>query len=155
MIIKAIYAGGAIRPEEIDKLKAFKAGLEDGEYIEMNLKKWKAGRSDRAFRYFHALMGRYAEGLGLDKVWAKEELCLLHGVALPYDDGFEPPDWPGHFVEYHGRIYFRKSTTAYTKEEMAALINGTIAALFDNDVDIDDLILEYGDIYSETRKKAV
>ena len=155
MTVKAIYAGGAIRPEEIDKLGAFKKNLNDGDWVEMTFKKWKDTRSDRAFRYFHALMNRYSQALNINRVFAKHELCILYGEAVPYDEHFEPPEWPGHFVNYHGEIWFRKSTNTYKTDEMARLIEGTLMALNENGVDIEDLIIEHGDYYSDTRKKAV
>jgi hypothetical protein len=148
--VKAYYTSKGIEPasEDGDKLQYFKKQLNEGDAVEITFKKWQEARSDRAFRYFHAIMNRYADELGLSQVWAKHELCINFGVAVEYDDKFEPPSWPGHFVEYHDKIFFRKSTKNYTTREMAHLIDMSLTTLEENGIDIEDLKIEYKDYYA-------
>ena len=47
--------------------------------------------SREAFELFHALRDDYAVAQGLNKVEAKDTLCVLYGVSLEYGDDFEPP----------------------------------------------------------------
>jgi hypothetical protein len=68
----------------------------------------------------------------MNNVDAKNLLCVLYGVAIEYEPGkFLPPKWPGLFVEVNDWIHFRKSTLAYTKDEMAHLIDGTVLAIIE------------------------
>ena len=78
--------------------------------------------SREAFELFHALRDDYAVAQGLNKVEAKDTLCVLYGVSLEYGDDFEPPKWPGVFCQLWGRRFFRKSTLAYTPKQMSHLI---------------------------------
>lgn len=145
--VKAIYSSGTIIPEEVDKLRDFKKSLDDGTVVEITFKKWESTRSDRAFRYFHALLNRYSKSLGLDMLAAKDETCLQAGVWIPYNDRFQPPTWGGHFIEYQGEIYFRKTTNEYTVPEMCDLIKYLLMACQANGVDVDDLLIENKDWY--------
>lgn len=74
----------------------------------------------------------YAKARGINNVAAKNELCVKYGIAIEYEPGvFRPPSWPGLFVEVDGWIHFRKSTLAYTKDEMHDLIEATMVAIVD------------------------
>ena len=87
-------------------------------------------RSESSFELFHVLRDIYARARGINNIDAKNELCVKYGVAVEYEPGkFVPPKWPGLFVEVNEWIHFRKSTLAYTKEEMAHLIDGTTLAI--------------------------
>lgn len=89
-------------------------------------------RSEDSFELFHVYRDTYARARGIDNVTAKNELCVKYGIALEYEPGkFLPPKWPGLFVEVDGWIHFRKSTLAYTKSEMAALIDATALAIIE------------------------
>ena len=85
--------------------------------------------SNDAFELFHVIRDQYADKKGMDKIEAKNELCLRFGIYIEYRDTFKPPEWPGVFIDYHGEIYFRKSTLAYTKREMMELVDKASMAL--------------------------
>jgi hypothetical protein len=78
-----------------------------------------------AFELFHVLRDQYAEAQGMNKVEAKDILCVQFGVSIECEKGFKPPSWPGVFCRLWGRLFFRKSTLAYTKDEMSKLIEAT------------------------------
>lgn len=80
-----------------------------------------------AFELFHALRDEYAVTQGMNKVGAKDTLCVLFGVSEEVGDDFlsRLPKWPGVFCQIWGRRFFRKSTLAYTPKEMGYLIDGT------------------------------
>lgn len=86
-----------------------------------------------AFELFHVIRDAYAKVNGYTKAHAKDELCLHFGVAVKYREPWQPPEWPGVFCKPYadGVLYFRKSTLAYTKDEMAQLIEGSTGALID------------------------
>ena len=79
-----------------------------------------------AFEAFHAIRDEYAAAQGMNKVEAKDTLCVMYGVSLEYGDDFEPPRWPGIFCRLWGRLFYRKSTLAYTPAEMHRLIEGSV-----------------------------
>jgi hypothetical protein len=83
-----------------------------------------------AFELFHVLRDQYAQAQGMNKVEAKDSLCVLFGVSVECEKGFKPPKWPGVFVRLWGRLFFRKSTLAYTEAEMSHLIEATQEAIF-------------------------
>ena len=144
-IVKCIVKNKALHPLEPVKIRDFCALYQEGTYIEMKLSEWESGRSENASRYFHKLRDRYAAGLGYSREWGKVELKYAWGESVEYDEEFEPPEWPGEFVEIYGKIIFLKSTTAYRKREMGVLIEGTIKVCQENSIYIDDLIAEYGE----------
>ena len=81
---------------------------------------------------FHALRDQYAHLRNWSAVYTKNWLCVHYGVAVEYEPGtFKPPKWPGVFVEVDEWIHYRKSSLAYTKEEMARLIDGTTMAIIE------------------------
>lgn len=88
-------------------------------------------RSEDSFELFHVIRDAYCRATGYSSVYAKNELCILHGVAVEYHEPFTPPPWPGVFVEIWNKIYFRKSTTQYSKDEMARLIEGATSAVIE------------------------
>jgi len=87
--------------------------------------------SQGAFELFHVLRDQYAEAQGLTKIEAKDTLCILFGVSEEVGDDFlaKLPKWPGVFCEVWGRRFFRKSTLAYTKDEMTKLIEASQEAV--------------------------
>lgn len=85
--------------------------------------------SQQAFELFHALRDEYAAAQGLNKVEAKDTLCVLYGVSVEYGEPWEPPKWPGVFCTLWGRRFFRKSTMFYSKDEMARLIESSQEAI--------------------------
>jgi hypothetical protein len=86
--------------------------------------------SREAFEMFHALRDQYADAQGMNKVDAKDTLCVLFGVAQEYEEPWNPPRWPGVFCRLWGRLFFRKSTLAYTRDEMTKLIDSTQEAVY-------------------------
>jgi len=153
--VKAIYGRGVITLLEPTKIEQYKQTLDEGQELELTFKNWEETRSGQAFRFFHVIVKRYADSLGLSQVWAKHELCINFGIALEYNDEFQPPDWSGHFVDYHGTIYFRKTTNEYKAGEMVQLIKGSIQALQDNGIDTEDLIIEHGEYWYDKRTQEV
>ena len=89
------------------------------------------GAHEKAFKAFHVYRDQYANAQGLDKEEAKALLKMKYGVTVPYVEGFKPPvDWGrGRFAEVEGRIYYMKSSTTYTMEELTVLIQGTITEI--------------------------
>lgn len=150
--VKATYAGGSIIPEEVDKIAEFKKTLEDGDAVELTFRKWQLTRSQRAFNLLHAALGRYSKALGLNLLHVKDEMCLQAGVFIIYNEHFTPPSWGGHFIEYQGDIYFRKTTNEYTVSEMYELIKYAIVASQENHVDVEDLIKDKQDLYEKGYK---
>lgn len=83
-------------------------------------------RTEDAFELFHVYRDAFARSQSWSNVYAKNWLCVHYGVAIEYEPGkFVPPKWPGLFVEVDDWMHFRKSTLAYTKQEMADLIGRT------------------------------
>lgn len=125
-------------------LSEFKRSLAIGQVVETEFRSDIEDPSDRARRYFHMIRDRYAQRMGYDKEYAKDELMVLRGVAMKLEDAADrPPAWTGHPVTLWGQRYFRKSLREYTKKELTTLIEGTIGACFDNHVDIEDLVDDY------------
>jgi hypothetical protein len=82
-----------------------------------------------SFELFHVIRDEYSKATGMNLVDAKDTLCLKGGISIVFHPDFTPPKWPGCFVEYRDEIYFRKSTLAYTKPEMAQLIERALLEL--------------------------
>ncbi len=141
-IFKCIVKSHGISPEDPAQLWDFCTPLEDGTAVEMRLSVWESGRSENASRYFHKLRDRYAGAMGYTRANAKVELKYNWGDSIRYDDAFDPPPWPGEFVELYGCFVFLKSTAAYTTKEMNLLIEGTVKSCIENSIDIEDLIKE-------------
>jgi hypothetical protein len=81
------------------------------------------------FEYFHVLVDQYAIAQGLNKVEAKDSLCVLFGISKEYEEPWEPPKYPGVFCRLWGRMFFRKSTLAYSPNEMSRMIQSTQEAI--------------------------
>jgi hypothetical protein len=86
-----------------------------------------------AFEAFHAIRDEYAVAQGLTKVDAKDTLCVMYGVSEEVGDDFlsKLPKWPGVFcrpLAFRGRIFYRKSTLAYSPAEMHQLIEASAEA---------------------------
>ena len=84
-----------------------------------------------AFKLFHALRDEYAHAQAMNLIEAKDTLCVMFGVSVEIGDDFlsKLPPWPGVFCEVWGRRFFRKSTLAYSKDEMTKLIEGSQEAV--------------------------
>jgi hypothetical protein len=89
----------------------------------------EAQAKQEAFELFHALRDEYSVAQGMQKPEAKDTLCVMYGVSMECEKGFQPPKWPGVFCRLWGRLYFRKSTLAYTPKEMSHLIDGAQEAI--------------------------
>ena len=141
MTTKARYTNGTIAPLTYDKIKAFKAKLKDGDFVELGFRRWRESRTDRQNRYLHALIQRYRSAMGYSMTAAKNELCIEFGIAIKIAnwEDFDTPEWYGIFCEYHDVTYFRKSTTVYTTKEMKELIDGIKLAMTDNGIDYQDI----------------
>ena len=113
---------------EPEKLKSFRNVHAAGDIVRLIFDDDIENAHSDSFKAFHALRDQYAVTLGVDKEYAKAILKLRHGICLPFVEGFTPPiTWKnGSFVELNDRIYYQKSTTMYSAEELAVLIEGTI-----------------------------
>jgi len=153
-VIRAVFRDGRFTTEDQKEIDKFKKTLVEGELVEISYRKWHDTRSQRASNYLHALLQRYAHSTGNALINVKNELCISFGISLQYGPGFEPPGWGGHFVEYYGTIYFRKTTKEYTIPEMCALIERIKVACYDNHIDIEDLEIEHKDWYGKKNDRA-
>lgn len=145
MIVSMVKVGESLRPVsgEQPRINRFKERLSEGQVVRVNFSV-DAPASYSARRYFHVIRDAYARAMGYEKEYAKDELCIGFGIAMTVADALEdPPEWAGHVRTIWGREYVRKSTAAYTREEMAGLIEGAIQACLENGIDIDELLAEY------------
>jgi hypothetical protein len=145
MIVSMVKINGTLRVLDTDlpRFGEYKKILGDGEIVEAEFRKPTTKKTRPQEKLFHALAKRYGSFLGYDQVYAKHELCIQFGTVLTMGQAIEdPPAWSGYAVEYHGVKYFRKSTTQYSVEEYAELINGTVHACIENGVHIEDIMRE-------------
>jgi len=128
---------------EAQRFREYKASVSEGELVEADFRSPSKKATAQQARLFHPLAHRYAATLGYNQVEAKHELCILFGVSVSMGQALEaPPSWSGYAVEYHGVKYLRKSTTQYTVAEYKDLIDGTVHACIEADVDIEDIMRE-------------
>lgn len=75
---------------------------------------------------FHAMAEELAQKTGYTKDEAKAQMKHLHGVTIPWREGFVPPvGRDGGFVQTaSGDIEFQVSTACYTVAEFIPLIEG-------------------------------
>jgi len=107
---------------DLGPLRQYVAGHEDELYrIEI---KYNNKRSLPQNARFHAMATEWGKAVGHGMDEAKAILKHRHGVAIPFAAGFVPPTRSGRFVELYGEIEFQVSTADYTKDEMAALMDG-------------------------------
>ena len=116
-----------------------------GSEVTAEFKKRQEDSSERARNYFHVLRDRYAAELGYDKEHAKNELCRLFGVWVNVDELAmqDPPEWSGHLVDIGYERIFRKSLNDYSREELSDLIEGTIHACVENDINVQSIVADY------------
>jgi len=133
-----IYHAGKLQPADPAQIEAFKAKLSEGDHVTVEFSV-NRHHSERAFRMFHALVRDLSRGLGVDYQTMKDQVCCQWGVAMPIQDALHAiPEWPGHMVTpwESGEVWIRKSTTAYTVDEMNSLISGAQLMALENDIDI-------------------
>ena len=146
MIISMVKQEGVLRPLEVDRpmFDQYRMKVSDGEVVQVKFMKYLPPARARARKYFHLMRDAYAAVNGYTKEYAKDELCIGWGISVTLEDAREnPPDWSGHLVKLWDREYVRKSVMEYTREEMSALIEGTILACIEADVDIHLLVDDY------------
>lgn len=107
---------------DLDPLKQYVTGHQD-ELYRLELK-YNNKRSLPQNARFHAMATEWGKAVGHTMDEAKAILKHRHGVVIPYTAGFVPPTRSGRFVELYGEIEFQVSTADYTKDEMAALMDG-------------------------------
>lgn len=138
MTIKYVKNQGKLIPTAPSLLDQFTERLDEGAEVLAELRVVGADRSLNQNALFHKLVDRYAQTIGEDRVYAKDELCIHWGVAVEIDvsDPFgtansflEAPEWPGHLCMHWSRYFFRKSTSAYTVKEMNELIEAAFRAI--------------------------
>lgn len=121
---------GRILNLQPERLRAFKAAHHRGDVIRLIFDDTVEHAHPAAFKAFHAMRDELANKRGEDKHYTKTLMKLRYGVALPYIEGFTPPlGVKGQFVEFEGKIYWAKSTTVYSSEELAILIEGVMREL--------------------------
>jgi len=122
--------GGHILNLQPERLKAFKAAHTRGDVVKLIFDDTVEHSHPAAFKAFHAMRDELANKRGEDKHYTKTLMKLRYGVAVPYVDGFRPPlGVKGQFVEFKDKIYWAKSTTVYSSEELAILIEGVMREL--------------------------
>lgn len=146
MIVSMVKKDGMLRPLEGDKqrLADFKTRISEGEVVQVNFSQESPPASVKARRYFHLIRDAYARSMGYEREYAKDELCIGFGIAVSLQDALEdPPKWSGHLRKIWGKEYVRKSTAAYTTDELIGLIEGSIRACVENGIDIQELVADY------------
>jgi hypothetical protein len=108
--------------EEIEALRTLSRDHETEPYL-IDFSYYNV-RSMSANDRFHAILGEYADHVGLTKDEAKMQIKHEHGVIIPYREGFIPPTREGVFVEIYGQIEFQISSKVYTKSEMYRAMEG-------------------------------
>lgn len=121
--------------------ESWKKGIPDGQVVEALFQGITQHGNDMQRKYFHALRDKYAAALGMSKVYAKEELCCLFGVAHEEEAADCPPGW--HTVEIWGQVWYRKSLLEYSKRELYDLIEGTRHSCNENSIDVSMVVEEY------------
>lgn len=91
---------------------------------------------DQKSRLFHKLVDVYSNAMGIGKLETKVQFKYLFGTWTEFREAFIPPTWPGAFIEIYNKIIFLKSTTRYTSQEWAGVIDGAIASCVENHIDI-------------------
>lgn len=134
--------GLQVDPRDSQAFARYKAKLPEGEVVTAEFRKTVPDASERARNYFHALRDKYAAALGYDREHAKNELCVRFGVALE-EEAAHTADWEGRFVEIWGARFFRKSLNYYNKKELSNLVECTIAACIENDIDVAEVVSDY------------
>lgn len=135
-----------IDERDIVAFDRYKAKLADDAEIVADFRVREDDFSERAFHYFHVLRDKYASAVGYDREYAKNELCHRFGITAPVigeAPDWTPPTWGGHIIEIYGDRLMRKSLNDYTKAELTDLIEGTILACIENDVDVAETVADY------------
>jgi hypothetical protein len=122
---------GMIHNTEPQRLEPMRKVHKRGEYVRIIFDDTEESTFLKAFKLFHAYRDQWAVQEGLEKDYAKALLKYRYGSGtLPWVDGFQPPVGErGSFLEVESRIYWMKSTTIYTGEELGVLIEGVIKEL--------------------------
>jgi hypothetical protein len=112
-------------------LKGLRDAHKSGDVIRVIFDDSVERENDKLFRLFHVYRDQYANKQGLEKEYAKALLKFRYGAGvLPLRPNFKPPVGErGAFLEVEQRIYWLKSTTVYTNEEMGILIEGTVSEI--------------------------
>jgi len=138
---QAVFTEGKIKPLHPQHLTRLKATLGEGQVIEMILR--PAGYTGgKAYKLFHVVRDRYAMAVGYDKQYAKDELLCRFGDAGPAEEILsDPPEWIDHAVACRvwDRIYLRRSSKDYTRDEMQYLIEMAMSATIEAGGDVSDL----------------
>ncbi len=128
--LEGVFVGDVKRIELLkpDRLKGLKDAHKPGEVIRVAFDDTVETANEKAFRLFHVYRDQYANAQGLEKDYAKALLKFKYGAdVIPWRPNFKPPlNQKGSFLEVEQRIYWMKSTTIYTTEELNVLIEGTI-----------------------------
>ena len=143
-VVKGMKVGQYIKvvDDDIAPFARYKLGLEEGEVVEVVFRPIDDSASSRAIRLFHAIRDRYADALGFEREYAKNELMCRFGISLPLERAIEA-EWDGRGVEIWGKLLFRKSINDYKKSELHALIDGACVACFENEIPTSDLKNEH------------
>ena len=117
-----------LQPRELD---SFREAHHPGDVIRLIFSDETEGQHEKLFRLFHVYRDQLAVARGEDKEQMKAFLKYKHGSgAIPWAPFFKPPlGQRGAFLEVNGTIYWLKSTTVYTTDELGVLVEGTVKEL--------------------------
>lgn len=143
--VRGVKIGNKIKvvDDDIEAFARYKLGVEEDSVVEIVFRPVDESASSRAMRLFHAIRDRYADYMGYDRDYAKDELMCRFGISLPIDRAHEA-EWDGRVIQIWSKYLFRKSISSYKKSEIHSLIEGAEIACFENGIPISDLKQEYG-----------
>lgn len=121
------------RIETLDpqRLQGFKDAHKPGDVIRVIFDDSVEDGHSKLFKAFHVYRDQYAKDKGLDKEYAKALLKFKFGAGvIPWRPAFKPPVGErGSFLEVGERIYWMRSTTVYSTEDLGILIEGVISEI--------------------------
>lgn len=155
MIIRAVYDGKAIRPDDRGKakLEQFKAKLSPEDTVAIRFEDWGSARTHLQQALLHALIGRYSrknqESIGTVKIrWKVHQGHYLPAARILSGEVDLPP-WRGRWVDLANvdpdnspeqHIVFLRSEADYTTRMEADFIEYAIAQCQGSGVNIDDIL---------------
>lgn len=163
MIVRAVYDGKAIRPDERGKakLEKFKSKLKPEDTVAIRFEDWGSARSHLQQALLHSLISRYSrknqEALETVKVRWKVRQGHYVPAGKILDGEIDLPPWRGKWVDLqavdpdnHAEqfIVFLRSESDYTTRMEADFIEYAIAQCQGSGVNIEDIL----ESLSELRK---
>lgn len=145
VVVRMVKIDGNLRVTEMSKpvLEEWKKGISDGQVVEVEFRGPALSSSNRARKKFFTLRDLYANALGYDKGYAKDELCCMFGVAQEAEAGECPEGW--HEIVIWDEGWHRKSLSNYTQREMYNLIENVLKSCHENGIDTSLIQQEFRD----------